>query len=99
MPNNQVLLEMQNSLASVTLGAVFIANDLFGGNLFARFPDTYKHIEYLPSFLWGAIYLGAGLTHLVALRLEARSLRKQILWIKSGLWFVIGLSAINGDIY
>jgi hypothetical protein len=104
MPKNRVLLEMQNSVASSTVGLVFIANDLFGGNLYTRFPDTYRYMEQiygvaLPAYFWGVIYLAAGITHLVALKLDARTLRKQILWIKSGLWLFLGLCVINGDLY
>lgn len=93
------LLEIQNSSASLVVGLLFIADTLFGGNLYGRFPDTYRYMEWLPSWGWGMIYSAAGMLHLLAVTFGFRSIRKQVLWIKGGLWIFIAMCVLIGDAF
>lgn len=83
----------------MTVGLVFFADAIFDGNLYTRFPDTYKFMRFLPSAVWGAIYFCAGTTHLLSLRMTDIWVRKHILLLKIGLWIFLAGCVLYGDVY
>lgn len=100
MIRNKELLEIQNSVLSITVGMVFIADYFFHGNLYDRFPDTYRFMKFLPSIAWGIAYSLAGGIHLTTLlTAKAERLRKEILLVKSGLWFFLGWCVVYADVF
>jgi hypothetical protein len=99
MPKNRILLEAQNSILSITVGVIFLLDFMFDGNLYTRFPDTYRFMKFLPSFAWGVIYAGAGFIHLYSLIWPRLWLRKNILLVKTGLWTFLGFCVVYADVY
>lgn len=99
MPKNRVLLEAQNSILSTTVGIIFLADYFFEGNLYTRFPDTYRFMKFIPTIMWGLIYTGAGVAHLYTLYYKHAMLRKNILLVKAGLWVFLGSCVVYGGVY
>lgn len=99
MPRNRYLLEAQNSILACVVGLVFIADYYFDGSLYTRFPDTYRYMKFIPSLVWGAVYLSLGMAHLLALTSRYEFARKQVLLIKSGAWVFLSISVIHGDVF
>lgn len=99
MARNRNLLEVQNSSASLVVGLVFIANSLFHGNLYDRFPDTYRFMAFWPSWKWGIVYATFGVIHMLTLYFHKRTLRKSILLIKAGAWIFLGICVVYGDVF
>lgn len=95
----QILLETQNSTLAITTGLVFLADYVFDGSLYTRFPDTYRFMQFWPTFIWGFIYILAGCIHLYTLARHKQEMRKTILLIKSALWVFLGVCVVTGDLY
>lgn len=93
------VVEMQNSIASIMVGCVFFANQIFSGGLETRYEKLYQWLGFLPLWVWGAIFLLAGVIHLSTLFNDKRWLRKQILLIKGSLWVFLGLTVLQGEIF
>lgn len=92
-------VELQNSVASIIVGIVFFADQIMQGGLEARYPQMYNWLAFFPLWVWGTIYICAGVIHIYAVVEDRRWLRKQILLIKGTLWVFLGLVVLQGEIY
>lgn len=93
------LVELQNSTLSIVVGVVFIANSLFGGHLYERFPDTYRYMQFVPAYVWGILYAGLGVAHLLSLLIGWKWTRKHVLLVKGSAWIFLGVVVLQADVY
>ena len=99
MERDGYLVEAQNSICAIIVGFVFLANTILDGNLYGRFPNTYRYMEHMPSWFWAIIFITLGTIHLIALSKNSRYWRKEILIVKAGMWIFLSICVLTGDSY
>lgn len=86
-------IDIQNSVCSIIVGIIFLVNN---GRLYDRNPAAWQMFEVLPEVVWGALYAGTGIIHLLCLKRNYHTLRKYILLAKAGLWIFLGTALYSG---
>lgn len=92
-------LETQNATASIVVGLTFIANSIGQANLYTRYPDIYKYMEWAPSWTWGVVYIAAGVLHLLTMYTDVHWYRKHVVLAKAGLWLFLALCVLQAEPY
>lgn len=100
LTNTSYLLETQNSILSMFVGLCFILGDFFGNvKMYDRHPDIYVYMEWAPAWIWGTLYLSAGVLHLIALYSKWQWHRKHVILAKVCLWCFIGLCVLQAEFF
>lgn len=86
-------VDIQNSVCSIIVGCIFLVNN---GRLYERSPAAWQMFEVLPEVIWGLLYTGTGVGHLLTIKWGLDRPRKYILLLKAGLWIFLGTALWAG---